>query len=119
MANANSTMDVEFSLAGKSCKMPFLITEITAGDALIGIDWLTAHNAWIHASKCLLVFLPDSTKMYLNLEFDEKMPNKLMRTVLQHKIQEYTCLNGLLTTTSWMKSNGRRNKIRYSTYQST
>ncbi len=72
MANANSTMDVEFSLAGKSCKMPFLITEITAGDALIGIDWLTAHNAWIHASKRLLVFLPDSTKMSLNLEFEEK-----------------------------------------------
>ena len=72
MANANSTMEVEFSLAGKSCKMPFLITEITAGDALIGIDWLTAHNAWIHASTRLLVFLPDSTKMSLNLEFEEK-----------------------------------------------
>ena len=56
---ANSTTELDFSLAGKKSKMTFLITDLTAGDALIGLDWLSSHNAWIHASKRTIFFLPN------------------------------------------------------------
>ena len=56
---ANSTAELDFTLAGKISKMKFLITDLTAGDALVGLDWLSSHNAWIHASKRTIYFLPN------------------------------------------------------------
>ena len=54
--NAQQTERLILSLANRTCELSFLATNLNAGDILIGLDWLTQHNVWIHPTKRLLVF---------------------------------------------------------------
>jgi predicted aspartyl protease len=65
---AHSTIEVDFSLASKNNKQTFLITELNAGDALIGLDWLTKYDISIHPTKRTLTFSPPLNKPESDLE---------------------------------------------------
>ena len=88
---------VDLVIAGRKCKQAFLIIDLSVGDTLIGLDWLTKHDVWIHPRKSRLLFAPPMLEQFDDQEQD------LENTKLEQLSNE---LRGFYTTSALRKTNG-------------